>query len=141
MDFFVDGLNGILWNYVLVYALLGAGLYFTIRLGAPQFRHFGEMLRVITAAPSTDKRGITPFQALTVSLASRVGTGNLAGVAGALTLGGPGAIFWMWMVALPEWTVRLIAERCQLNPGTRERPAKPVWHSVCTVERRTYHCR
>ncbi|WP_170425159.1 alanine/glycine:cation symporter family protein [Ruegeria arenilitoris] len=100
MDFFVDGLNGILWNYVLVYGLLGAGLYFTIRLGAPQFRHFGEMLRVITAAPSTDKRGITPFQALTVSLASRVGTGNLAGVAVALTLGGPGAIFWMWMVAL-----------------------------------------
>ncbi|WP_209509555.1 MULTISPECIES: sodium:alanine symporter family protein [unclassified Ruegeria] len=100
MGFFVDGLNGILWNYVLVYGLLGAGLYFTIRLGAPQFRHFGEMLRVITAAPSTDKRGITPFQALTVSLASRVGTGNLAGVAVALTLGGPGAIFWMWMVAL-----------------------------------------
>lgn len=100
MDFIVDGLNGILWNYVLVYGLLGAGLFFTIRLGAPQFRHFGEMLRVITAAPSTDKRGITPFQALTVSLASRVGTGNLAGVAVALTLGGPGAIFWMWMVAL-----------------------------------------
>ncbi|WP_170330083.1 alanine/glycine:cation symporter family protein [Ruegeria arenilitoris] len=100
MDFFVDGLNGILWNYVLVYGLLGAGLYFTIRLGAPQFLHFGEMLRVITSASSTDKRGITPFQALTVSLASRVGTGNLAGVAVALTLGGPGAIFWMWMVAL-----------------------------------------
>ncbi|MBO9410977.1 MULTISPECIES: sodium:alanine symporter family protein [unclassified Ruegeria] len=100
MDFFVDGLNGILWNYVLVYGLLGAGLFFTIRLGALQFLHFGEMLRVITAAPSTDKRGITPFQALTVSLASRVGTGNLAGVAVALTLGGPGAIFWMWMVAL-----------------------------------------
>lgn len=100
MEFFVDGLNSILWNYVLIYGLLGAGVFFTIRLGAPQFRHFGEMLRVITSAPSTDKRGITPFQALTVSLASRVGTGNLAGVAVALTLGGPGAIFWMWMVAL-----------------------------------------
>ncbi len=100
MDFFVDGLNGILWNYVLVYGLLGAGLFFTIRLGALQFVHFREMLRVITSARSTDKHGITPFQALTVSLASRVGTGNLAGVAVALTLGGPGAIFWMWIVAL-----------------------------------------
>ena len=100
MNALIDGLNGILWNYVLIYGLLGAGLFFTLRLGAPQFRHFGEMLRVITSAPSTDKRGITPFQALTVSLASRVGTGNLAGVAVALTLGGPGAIFWMWMVAL-----------------------------------------
>jgi AGCS family alanine or glycine:cation symporter len=100
METLINGLNGILWNYVLIYGLLGAGIFFTIRLGAPQFLHFGEMLRVITSAPSTDKRGITPFQALTVSLASRVGTGNLAGVAVALTLGGPGAIFWMWVVAL-----------------------------------------
>lgn len=100
MEFFVDGLNGVLWNYVLIYGLLAAGIFFTVRLGAPQFLHFGEMLRVITSAPSADKRGITPFQALTVSLASRVGTGNLAGVAVALTLGGPGAIFWMWVVAL-----------------------------------------
>jgi AGCS family alanine or glycine:cation symporter len=100
METIINGLNGILWNYVLIYGLLGAGLFFTIRLGALQFLHFGEMLRVISSAPSTDKRGITPFQALTVSLASRVGTGNLAGVAVALTLGGPGAIFWMWVVAL-----------------------------------------
>lgn len=100
METLIDSLNGILWNYVLIYGLLGAGFFFTVRLGAPQFLHFGEMLRVITSAPSTDKRGITPFQALTVSLASRVGTGNLAGVAVALTLGGPGAIFWMWVVAL-----------------------------------------
>ena len=58
------------------------------------------MFRVVTNAPQTDKEGISPFQALCTSLASRVGTGNIAGVAVALTLGGPGAIFWMWMVAL-----------------------------------------
>ena len=58
------------------------------------------MFRVILSAPETDKEGISPFQALCTSLASRVGTGNIAGVAVALTLGGPGAIFWMWMVAL-----------------------------------------
>jgi len=76
------------------------GLFFTLRLGFIQFRHFGEMFRVIRGSREADAAGITPFQALTVSLASRVGTGNLAGVAVALYLGGPGAIFWMWMVAL-----------------------------------------
>ncbi len=100
METIISFINNILWNYLLIYGLLGAGLYFTIRLGALQFLHFGEMLRVIAHARSADKAGISPFQALTISLASRVGTGNLAGVAVALTLGGPGAIFWMWMVAL-----------------------------------------
>jgi len=100
MNAIIGAINTVLWEYILVYGLLGAGLYFTVRLGALQFRHFREFIRVVMAAPSTDKRGITPFQALTISLASRVGTGNLAGVAVALSLGGPGAIFWMWMVAL-----------------------------------------
>jgi AGCS family alanine or glycine:cation symporter len=96
----VGFLNSILWGYVLVYGLLAVGLFFTIRLGFLQFRHFGELFRVIRSAPETDRAGITPFQALTVSLASRVGTGNIAGVAVALYLGGAGAIFWMWLVAL-----------------------------------------
>ncbi len=96
----VDFLNTIFWGYILIYGLLGVGLFFTIRLGFVQFRRFGEMFRVIRSAPDTDRAGITPFQALTVSLASRVGTGNLAGVAVALYLGGAGAIFWMWLVAL-----------------------------------------
>jgi alanine or glycine:cation symporter, AGCS family len=96
----IDFLNTVFWGYVLIYGLLGVGLFFTLRLGFLQFRHFGEMFRVIRGSRETDAAGITPFQALTVSLASRVGTGNLAGVAVALYLGGPGAIFWMWMVAL-----------------------------------------
>lgn len=100
MDAIIGFLNTILWGYVLVYGLLGVGVFFTLRLGFLQFRHFGELFRVIKAAPEADKSGITPFQALTISLASRVGTGNLAGVAVALYLGGAGAIFWMWMVAL-----------------------------------------
>jgi AGCS family alanine or glycine:cation symporter len=93
-------LNTIFWGYVLIYGLLAVGVYFTIRLRFQQILHFGEMFRVVTNAPQTDKEGISPFQALCTSLASRVGTGNIAGVAVALTLGGPGAIFWMWMVAL-----------------------------------------
>ena len=100
MNAIIDGLNTIFWGYVLIYGLLAVGIYFTVRLGFPQIVHFSEMFRTILSAPQTDREGISPFQALTVSLASRVGTGNLAGVAVALYLGGPGAIFWMWMVAL-----------------------------------------
>ncbi|PWV95357.1 AGCS family alanine or glycine:cation symporter [Hoeflea marina] len=100
MNTVIDFLNTIFWGYVLIYGLLAVGLFFTFRLGFVQIRHFPEFFRVILGSSSTDQSGITPLQALTVSLASRVGTGNLAGVAVALTLGGPGAIFWMWMVAL-----------------------------------------
>ncbi|WP_134678512.1 alanine/glycine:cation symporter family protein [Paracoccus ravus] len=100
MTAIIDFLNTIFWGYVLIYGLLAVGIFFTIRLGFIQFRHFGEMFRCVIGSRSGDRDGISPFQALTVSLASRVGTGNIAGVAVALTLGGPGAIFWMWMVAL-----------------------------------------
>lgn len=96
----VDFLNSILWGYVLVYGLLAVGVFFTIRLGFLQFLHFNEMIRAIRGSRESDVHGISPFQALCTSLASRVGTGNLAGVAVALYLGGAGAIFWMWMVAL-----------------------------------------
>lgn len=100
MTAIVDFLNSILWGYVLVYGLLAVGVFFTIRLGFLQFINFGEMIRAIRGSRESDVHGISPFQALCTSLASRVGTGNLAGVAVALYLGGAGAIFWMWMVAL-----------------------------------------
>lgn len=96
----IDFLNTIFWGYVLIYGLLAVGVYFTVRLRVLQIVHFAELFRSVLRAPATDPSGITPFQALCTSLASRVGTGNLAGVAVALYLGGPGAIFWMWMVAL-----------------------------------------
>ena len=99
MTAIINFLNTIFWGYVLIYGLLAVGIYFTIRLRLQQVLHFGEMVRAITAAPAADRQGISPFQALCTSLASRVGTGNIAGVAVALVLGGPGAIFWMWMVA------------------------------------------
>lgn len=95
----INFLNTVFWGYVLIYGLIAVGIYFTIRLRFQQVLHFGEMIRSITAAPASDRQGISPFQALCTSLASRVGTGNIAGVAVALVLGGPGAIFWMWVVA------------------------------------------
>jgi AGCS family alanine or glycine:cation symporter len=100
MTAIIGFLNTVFWSYVLVYGLLAVGIFFTIRLGFIQFVHFGEMFRAVRGSDASDKSGITPFQALCTSLASRVGTGNIAGVAVALYLGGPGAIFWMWMVAL-----------------------------------------
>lgn len=100
MTTIIDFLNTIFWGYVLIYGLLAVGVFFTIRLGFLQFVNFGEMIRAIKGSRQSDENGISPFQALATSLASRVGTGNLAGVAVALYLGGAGAIFWMWMVAL-----------------------------------------
>lgn len=99
MDRVVDFINSVLWGYVLVYGLIAVGIWFSIRLRLQQVLRFGEMLRCTLARPAPDGTGISPFQALCTSLASRVGTGNIAGVAVALVLGGPGAIFWMWVVA------------------------------------------
>src|SRR5215469_4228752 len=96
----VDPVSDLLWGWVLIYVLLGAHVWFTLRTRAVQFRHFGHLFRVVLGSRGGAAGGISSFQAFCVGLASRVGTGNIAGVAVALTLGGPGAIFWMWMVAL-----------------------------------------
>ncbi|SDR37314.1 alanine/glycine:cation symporter family protein [Pseudovibrio sp. Tun.PSC04-5.I4] len=100
VDLIVNSVNTVLWNYVLLFGLLAVGIYFTIRLRFLQFIHFWQCFEVLLKSRHEDSHGISPFQALCTSLASRVGTGNIAGVAVALTLGGPGAIFWMWVVAL-----------------------------------------
>ena len=99
MNALISFINDLLWGSVLIYFLLGAGIYFTLRLGFLQVRHFGHMFSILRRSRRSDSSGISSFQALCTSLAARVGTGNLAGVAVALTLGGPGAIFWMWLVA------------------------------------------
>ncbi|MFG6666942.1 alanine/glycine:cation symporter family protein [Halomonas sp. HNIBRBA4712] len=95
----VDRGNGLLWGSVLIYLLIGAGLYFTVRTGAIQLRYFGHMFKLLRGSRQSNG-GISSFQALSTSLAARVGTGNLAGVAVAIYYGGPGAIFWMWMTAI-----------------------------------------
>ncbi|TCL00569.1 AGCS family alanine or glycine:cation symporter [Shimia isoporae] len=100
MTAIIDFINGLLWGHVLIYVLTGLGIYFTVRFGFLQFRNFGEMVRLTVSTDEADKAGISPFQALAISLASRIGTGNLAGVAVAIGVGGPGAIFWMWIVAM-----------------------------------------
>ncbi|MDT9587399.1 MAG: sodium:alanine symporter family protein [Candidatus Arsenophonus melophagi] len=96
----IDNFNNILWSGLLIYLLLGVGIYFTLGTGLIQFRHFGHMFTILKNSNKSNSSGISSFQALCTSLAARVGTGNHTGVAIALTAGGPGAIFWMWMVAL-----------------------------------------
>ncbi|MEL6114174.1 sodium:alanine symporter family protein [Photobacterium sp. SP02] len=96
----INFLNDLLWGSVLIYLLVGVGIYFTYLLGFIQFRHFVHMFKVMKNSRKSDAAGISSFQALCTSLAARVGTGNMAGVAVALTLGGPGAIFWMWLIAM-----------------------------------------
>ncbi|NVJ56480.1 MAG: alanine:cation symporter family protein [Vibrionaceae bacterium] len=98
MQSLVDFLNGIIWSPVLIYLCLGAGLFYSIMTRFVQVRHFTEMWRLLLSGKSSSK-GISSFQALAVSLSGRVGTGNIAGVAAAIGFGGPGAVFWMWVVA------------------------------------------
>lgn len=97
----INQLNGVLWD-LLIYVLVGAGIYFTLRGRLLQFRLFPEMFRVLKeeALVQDGKKGTSAFQAFSISVASRVGTGNLAGVALAVAIGGPGAVFWMWLIAL-----------------------------------------
>jgi AGCS family alanine or glycine:cation symporter len=96
----IDQGNDIVWGYILIYLLIGGGIFFTFRLRFIQFRMFGTAWKALLSGRSTSRQGITPFQAFATSLAARVGTGNLSGVASALAVGGPGAIFWMWITAL-----------------------------------------
>ncbi|MEL3972223.1 alanine/glycine:cation symporter family protein [Rossellomorea oryzaecorticis] len=96
-------LNEYMWSYILIAGLVGLGLYFSLRTKFVQFRYIAEMGRLLTdktTISAKGKRGISSFQAFTISTASRVGTGNLAGVATAIAGGGPGAVFWMWLIAL-----------------------------------------
>ncbi len=99
----ISSINDVLWSYILIIMLLGCAFWFTIRSRFVQFRMIGEMIRLLGDSPKKadgHEKHISSFQAFAVSLASRVGTGNLAGVATAITVGGPGAVFWMWIIAL-----------------------------------------
>ena len=98
----VSEINGFLWSSVIIILLVGAGFYFTVRTRGVQIRYFTKMFSLITesAGKKTAGNEISPFQAFCVSTASRVGVGNIAGIAIAITAGGPGAIFWMWFIAI-----------------------------------------
>ena len=112
MNELITQINDAIWGYVLIFALVLCGLWFTWKTKGVQFRMVGEMFRLLTDStmPGTstsningkneNHKYISSFQAFAVSVATRVGTGNLAGVATAITIGGPGSVFWMWIIAL-----------------------------------------
>jgi alanine or glycine:cation symporter, AGCS family len=95
----VGTINGYLWGSVLIYLLTGCGIWFTVRLKGIQLTKFSHMFVLLKSSRKTNVHGISSFQALCTSLAARVGTGNLMGVAVAISLGGAGAVFWMWLIA------------------------------------------
>ena len=98
---FINAGNDLIWGQILIYLLIGTGLYFTLRTGFLQLRLLGRgWTEMVGGRRHGDASDISPFQAFATGLASRVGTGNIAGVAIAIATGGPGAVFWMWLTAL-----------------------------------------
>ena len=95
----IENISNFMYSYLLIIMLLAVGLYFTIRTRFVQFRFLGESIRLVTEKKN-DGNSVSAFEALMVSTASRVGTGNIVGVANAIAIGGYGAVFWMWLIAL-----------------------------------------
>ncbi len=102
LNMIITEVNDFLWTYILIAVLVGCGLWFTWRTRFVQFRMLKEMIRLLgdSSVKHPGHKHISSFQAFAVSIATRVGTGNLAGVATAIAIGGPGAVFWMWIIAL-----------------------------------------
>ncbi|MGW2224390.1 alanine/glycine:cation symporter family protein [Streptomyces formicae] len=103
LDSFILQVNDHLWTYLLIPLVVGAGIWFTVRSRAVQLRLLPEMFRVVrekTPERADGRKQVSSFGAFTISAAARVGTGNIAGVATAITLGGAGAVFWMWVMAI-----------------------------------------
>jgi AGCS family alanine or glycine:cation symporter len=94
----IDIINGIIWSNALIFLCLAAGVYFSIATRFVQISYFQEMIRLLFGGKSSEQ-GVSSFQAFAIAISGRVGTGNIAGVATAIAMGGPGAIFWMWVIA------------------------------------------
>ena len=141
LEDFVIAIGDSISNYLLIPLLILIAIYMTCKTRGVQFRMVGDMIKQLFAAKSgQDKTGrdsVSSFQAFMVSIASRVGTGNLAGVATAITLGGPGAVFWMWLIALlgaasafVESTLAQIFKVSDGNGGFRGGPAYYIWRGI-----------
>ncbi|MDJ0877445.1 MAG: alanine/glycine:cation symporter family protein [Halieaceae bacterium] len=133
----VATLTDLLWSYVLIVLLVGLGLWFTFASRFVQFRFFGEMFRSLRRGLHEKEGHLSSFQALVVSVAGRVGGGNIAGVAVAITLGGPGAVFWMWLIGLMgmatsffECTLAQLYKRAEPDGTYRGGPAYYMKHGL-----------
>lgn len=97
---FVSSTNDFLWSKVLIIMLIACGIYFTFKTKFIQIRMLKEMVRVLMEGRTGSKDTVSPFQAFCIGMAARVGTGNITGIAIAIALGGPGAVFWMWLISI-----------------------------------------
>ena len=127
---FVGHVDSMIWSMVLVLLCLGVGLYLSIRMKFPQIRFLKEMVHLLGAKEESEN-GITPFQAFATTVGARVGMGNIAGVASAIYFGGPGSVFWMWIMAvlgsatafIEATLAQLYKEKDPLYGGYRGGPA------------------
>ena len=133
----IAALNDLLWGKILIFVLIPVGLWFTVRSSFVQFRFFGRMFSIFGQAFKHDSDKPTSFQALALSIAGRVGAGNIAGVAVAITLGGPGAIFWMWIVGMLgmatsffECTIAQLYKQLEQDGNFRGGPAFYITHGL-----------
>ena len=132
MPDFLSFISEILWGSVMIYLLLGCGIWFTWRTGYIQFRYIRQFSKSLKRSLMPREGGLTSFQVLCISLAARVGSGNLAGVALAITVGGPGAVFWMWIAAIIGMASSFA--ECSLAQLYKERDASgqfrggPAWY-------------
>lgn len=132
MPDFLSFISEILWGSVMIYLLLGCGIWFTWRTGYIQFRYIRQFSKSLKRSLKPGEGGLTSFQVLCISLAARVGSGNLAGVALAITVGGPGAVFWMWVAAIIGMASSFA--ECSLAQLYKERDASgqfrggPAWY-------------
>ena len=130
----IGAVNDVLWGQwqLLIFLLVGAGFWFTYKLGVVQIRQFGHMFALMKNSRQSDASGISSFQALCTSLSARVGTGNLAGVALAISVGGPGAIFWMWVIALlgmaTGYAESLLAQVYKVRDRQKEYRGGPAYY-------------
>ncbi len=136
----VTTINNYLSNYILIILLLGMGIWFTVRTKAIQFRCFGEGWRRVfgdfSLRGGNQGGGMTSFQALSTAIAAQVGTGNIVGACGAIIVGGPGAIFWMWIIALLAWPPTAEGRHGPENPRGRRgrhRPRRPGAGHITTA--------
>lgn len=133
----LDLINDLLWGKLLIALLIGLGLYFTLASRFVQLRYFGTMFRILGRSFSHQPGHLSSFQALMLSVAGRVGGGNIAGVAVAIMVGGPGAIFWMWVVALVgmatsyfECSLAQLYKRAEPDGTYRGGPAFYIQHGL-----------
>lgn len=132
MPDFLSFINEVLWGSVMIYLLLGAGCWFTWRTGFAQFRYLSQFGKSLKNSITPQPGGLTSFQALCTSLAARIGSGNLAGVALAIAAGGAGAVFWMWVSAVIGMATSFA--ECSLAQLYKERDSKgqfrggPAWY-------------